>query len=378
MQKTNPIKEMLEKGVSEGVFPGGVLLAAHKGEVILFEDAGHRSLEPEKSVMSRDTIFDLASLTKPLATTMAIMKLVDNGDILLDQPIVDMLHEDLPKDKRDLTPRLLLCHCSGLADWMPFYSRVNHYPLVKRKEITRRIIMESSLISMPGEKALYSDLGFIILEWIIEKLTGIPFHLFMDHHFYGPMSLKRTFFCNIDIPCPFDQDQFAATEDCKWRGRILKGLVDDENAYSLGGYSGHAGLFGTAEEVYVIVNMLRNHFYNRSNDFFRSKTVSEFFTRQNISDGSTWALGWDTPSDENSSAGKYFSRNSIGHLGFTGTSIWMDLEKDVIVIFLTNRVHRTRANEKIKLFRPVIHDRIMEYLGAGFKKAGSNKRSDLS
>ena len=367
MQKTNPVKELLEKGVSESIFPGAVLFAAHHGEVVLFEEAGYRSLKPYKRIISRDTIFDLASLTKPLATTMAVMKLFDNSDILLDQPIGNILHEDVPKDKIGLTPRLLLCHCSGLANWEPFYSKIIQYPLNNRKKMVRRIIMDLPLVSMPGESALYSDLGFIILEWIIEELTGIPLHLFLDRHFYGPLSLKRTFLCDIENHCIFDQDQFASTEDCMWRGKILQGLVHDENAYSLGGYSGHAGLFGTAEDIYVILNMLRNHFYNKSNAFLRPETVTEFFTRQEIAEDSTWALGWDTPSEENSSAGKYFSRNSIGHLGFTGTSIWMDLEKDVIVILLTNRVHPTRTNEKIKLFRPVIHDRIMEYIGAGFK-----------
>ncbi|MBN1278035.1 MAG: serine hydrolase [Deltaproteobacteria bacterium] len=364
MQKTNPVKELLEKGVSEGIFPGAVLIAAHGGEVILFEEAGYSSLKPHKNMMSRDTIFDLASLTKPLATTLGVMKLVDNGDILPDQRIWSILKESIPEDKRNITPRLLLCHCSGLPHWIPLYSRVIQYPPAIRKKMARRVIMESSLVAMPGEKVIYSDPGFIILEWIIEKITGMTMHSFVDHHFYGPLSLGNTFFCNIENSCPFEEDRFAATEYCEWRGRIMRGVVHDENAYALGGYSGHAGLFGTAEDVYLIVEMLRNHFYRKSSNFFRPETVAAFFERQEIAEGSTWALGWDTPSAENSSSGKYFSRSSLGHLGFTGTSIWIDLEKDVIIIFLTNRVHPTRTNEKIKLFRPVIHDRIMEYMGA--------------
>jgi CubicO group peptidase (beta-lactamase class C family) len=141
--------------------------------------------------------------------------------------------------------------------------------------------------------------------------------------------------------------------------------VHDDNAFAAGGYSGHAGLFGTAEEVYRIVNMLREHYMGIRHDLLQPETVREFFSRQEFVGGCTFALGWDTPSALNSSAGRLFSSGSVGHLGFTGTSVWMDLEKDVTVVFLTNRVHPKRDNEKIKAFRPWIHDLIMEELGFG-------------
>jgi CubicO group peptidase (beta-lactamase class C family) len=161
----------------------------------------------------------------------------------------------------------------------------------------------------------------------------------------------------------YSEEEFAATEDCPWRKKVLQGEVHDDNAWTLGGYSGHAGLFSTAEDVYVIANMLREHYFGMRQDFFMPETVREFFRRQNIVKGSDWALAWDTRALEGSSAGKYFSRDSVGHTGFTGTSIWMDLEKDVIAILLTNRVHPTRNNDKIKQFRPVFHDAVMEALG---------------
>jgi len=141
--------------------------------------------------------------------------------------------------------------------------------------------------------------------------------------------------------------------------------LHDENAYALGGYSGHAGLFGIAEEIYAIANILREHYYGKREDFFKPETVRTFFVRQSLVCNSTWALGWDTPSSDNSSAGNYFSQNSVGHLGFTGTSIWIDLDKDVVVIFLTNRIHPTRNNKKIKEMRPRLHNLIMEELGFG-------------
>jgi CubicO group peptidase (beta-lactamase class C family) len=158
-------------------------------------------------------------------------------------------------------------------------------------------------------------------------------------------------------------EEFAATEDCPWRKKLLQGEVHDDNAWTLGGYSGHAGLFSTAEEIYVMANMLREHYLSKRKDFLKTETVREFFTRQDIVKGNDWALGWDTRALEGSSAGKYFSRDSVGHTGFTGTSIWMDLERDVIAILLSNRVHPKRDNDKIKQFRPVFHDAVMEELG---------------
>ncbi|MBN1103006.1 MAG: serine hydrolase, partial [Deltaproteobacteria bacterium] len=202
-------------------------------------------------------------------------------------------------------------------------------------------------------------------------------------HFYEPLGLKRTFFVS-NAPtsafsktegqglAPFERERggdsgvFAATEDCPWRRRILQGEVHDENAFALGGVSAHAGLFSTAEEVWILANMLREHHMGVRDDFFRPETVREFFRRQDVVAGSDWALGWDTRALEGSSAGRYFSRQSVGHTGFTGTSVWMDPVKDVTAVLLTNRVHPTReGQENMKAFRPKIHDAIMLELGIG-------------
>jgi CubicO group peptidase (beta-lactamase class C family) len=232
----------------------------------------------------------------------------------------------------------------------------------------KKVVLRERLLNMPlaytsGEETLYSDLGFMVLEWIVEECAGIPMHLYLDRHLYGPLKLKRTFLGNKSSKMRFKDEEFAATEDCPWRKRTVLRDVHDENAYAVGGYSGHAGLFGTAEEAYSLVNLLRSHFFGERSDYFKPEVVREFFTLQGLVEGSTWALGWDTPSVENSSSGKYFSKRSVGHLGFTGTSIWIDLEHDVVVIFLTNRIHTTRNNEKIKAFRPRLHDLIMAELG---------------
>jgi CubicO group peptidase (beta-lactamase class C family) len=288
------------------------------------------------------------------------MKCIDMGKIHLDQALEDLLPGPLPKDKIGLTLRQILAHCAGFADWHPFYLELTRFKLGKRKELLRKWIMETPLVNQPGKETLYSDLGFMILEWVIEQITGIQLHLFLDRYFYAPLSLKKMFFSSSSVPNPVEENQIAATEACAWRKKVIQGAVHDENAYSLGGYSGHAGLFGTAREVYVLVGLLRRCYFGEAEDYLNTETVRAFFTRQGLVDGSTWALGWDTPSQQGSSSGRHFSSESVGHLGYTGTSVWMDLKQDLIVIFLTNRIHPDRKNEKIKAFRPVLHDLIMD------------------
>ena len=358
----NRIREILGKGKRDGIYPGAVLLVAQKGEVLIHEATGHLSLIPETVPMKRDTIFDLASLTKPLATTLALMKLVDQGRLGLDRPLAEILKDFSLKGERGLTPRMILCHCGGFADWRPFYKDLEGFRPENRKGALRRLIMEGPLAYKPGKGSLYSDLGFMILEWLIEEAAGVSMASFVGEVFYRPLLLNRTFLFTESSEL-FHKGLFAATEDCPWRNRIIQGEVHDENAFAVGGYSGHAGLFGTAEEVYRIVNLLTEHHKGQRDDYLRPETVRAFFRRQDIVDGCTWALGWDTPSLEGSSAGSYFSQNSVGHLGFTGTSLWMDLDRDIVVVFLSNRVHPTRENEKIKVFRPLLHDTIMEELG---------------
>ena len=364
MKKLNKdrIHAFLDKGVRDGVFPGAVLLVAQGGKVILFKEAGYRLLNPHPGAMHKDTIFDLASLTKPLATTLAIMKMVDKGEIYLDQPIYSLLPLPLSGNKRAVTLRLLLSHSAGFIAWRPFYLKLEHINFSRRKDMLREHILNSPLSYQPGDATLYSDTGFMVLEWIIEERTGMSLPSFLERHFFKPLCLKKTFLSGIACPSSFPEDQFAATETCPWRKKTVIGYVHDENAYSLGGFSGHAGLFGTAEDVYSLVNLLRMHFRKERDDYLKPETVSAFFTRQNLVKGSTWALGWDTPSPQNSSSGRYLSANSVGHLGFTGTSVWVDLDKDIIIILLTNRIHPTRNNEKIRTFRPEIHNLIMEGL----------------
>jgi serine-type D-Ala-D-Ala carboxypeptidase len=354
------INELLANGLKSGVYPGAVLLIGAQGRIKFFKAVGNRSIIPQILPMKKDTIFDLASLTKPLATTLAIMRLVDEGKIGLDQSLSGIIKTGLLGDKKTLTIRSLLCHCAGLKDWAPFYLDIISLKGDMRKKALRERIIKEPLMHPQGAQCLYSDLGFMLLEWVVEEASGETLRDFAHRKFYEPMGLERTFLSTGSLP--FSREEFAATEDCPWRKRVLHGEVHDENAFAAGGYSGHAGLFGTAEEIFTISLMLMSHYQGKRNDYFSPDIVREFFRKQEIVKGCTWALGWDTPSAKDSSAGKYISTGSVGHLGFSGTSLWIDLERDAVVIFLTNRVHPSRDSVKIRSFRPVLHDLIFKDL----------------
>ncbi len=357
------IEHALNKGLEEGVYPGAVLLVGRKGKVLFLQAVGHASIRPAMVKMREDTIFDLASLTKPLATALAVMKLVDKGVLHLESPLKDLLPAKVPMDKASITLRQLLSHSAGLPDWKPFYREVQDMDRKTRKQKVWQLILETKLVHSPGQKALYSDLGYMLLEWLVEASSGKSLPDFVGPYFYEPLGLKRTFFQETDAPIKFDLDQYAATEDCPWRGKVVQGVVHDENAYTMGGYSGHAGLFSTAPEVHVLCHTLLEHYQGKRNDLLSPFTAKSFLSPQCKPMGTTWALGWDTPSPTGSSAGQHFSSSSVGHLGFTGTSIWMDLKKELIVVLLTNRIHLSRKNEKIRIFRPYLHDLIAEWVG---------------
>jgi CubicO group peptidase (beta-lactamase class C family) len=362
---TNKITEILKRGLKEKVYPGAVLLVAKEEEIVFSHNVGSRALHPQPLPMEKETRFDLASLTKPLATTLAAMKLKEKNLLDLDEPISSLIEPFPWRDKADITTRLLLNHSSGLPDWKPYYRELIKLPLKERKPSVRRLIMEEPLHEKPQTVSLYSDLGFMVLEWIIEIVTDNNLSSFLEANFYQPLRLKTMRMNNVARGPMNEKGLYAATEDCPWRKEIIQGHVHDENAYALGGYSGHAGLFGTAHDIFTLTTALVNIYHGYNSGLLKSKTVRTFLSRQEIVPGSTWALGWDTPSKNNSSSGNCFSSNSIGHTGFTGTSIWIDLEKNITVIFLTNRIHPSRSNETIKEFRPELHNLIMREFGYG-------------
>jgi CubicO group peptidase (beta-lactamase class C family) len=354
--------------LEQGVFSGATLLVAQKGEVVFEQGFGFVS-GGEKRPVKASTLFDLASLTKPLATTTAVMLLIADRKAVLDESLADFFPALEAREKASIAVRMLLAHCSGLPAWRPYYQEVlsidqrGHAGFIGSPEAANFIydkVQREELLFAPGSKELYSDLGFILLGQLVEKLAGQTLDRFCRDRIFEPIGMGSTrFFSIMEARTGLD---IAATQDCPWRKRILRGEVDDDNAYAMGGVAGHAGLFSNTRDIHLLISRLRLS-YLGEDDFVPAELARRFFQRQETIPGGSYALGWDTPNAKNSSSGRRFSPSSVGHLGFTGTSIWWDLEKDCYVVLLTNRVHPSRKNEKIKEFRPWIHDLIMTSLG---------------
>lgn len=350
-----PVDQMMRRAVFDDIFPGGVLLVSKNASIIFHKAYGYANIF-SKTPMTTATIFDLASLTKPLATTLAVMKLVSQKRIGLKQHLGDILRPFKGSDKALIRIEHLLYHSSGLPDYRPYYKRLNKAPEDQRKDTLRFLLLQEPLVHPIGKKTLYSDLGFMILCWVVEMVSGVRLDRFVEKEIYSPLGVDTLFFVDLDAT-PVNLN-FAATEQCPWRKTLLTGHVHDDNAYVVGGIDGHAGLFGSAGNIYVLLTALQTALKGQHNNkVFEKKILHQFFQRN---DTTKRTLGFDTPAASGSSCGRYFSKTSVGHLGFTGTSFWMDLEQGIIVILLTNRIHPSRENDSIKYFRPILHDTIME------------------
>ncbi len=328
--------------------------------------------------MTQSTRFDLASLTKPLVTAPLCIAALERGLLSLDDPLSRFFPDSVPGDKERITVRSLLSHSSGLPAYEPFYLELIKLPSGARPNALASMILQTPLDNQPGKTANYSDLGFMLLGLILERQMGSRLDCLAQDLLFARLGIDELHFCPIDERGTEDggrktgiassEFRYAATQICPWRKRLLFGEVDDENAWTLKGVSGHAGLFGTARGVFNLLSFLWNIYEGSLTDpLWPRDLVRLFWTRTEVAEGlSDWCLGYDTPSREGySSAGRYFSRNTIGHLGFTGVSFWLDLEKRILVILLTNRVHPTRQNDEIRQLRPVLHDIIMEALAYG-------------
>ncbi len=358
MPDFSEIDHTMKGAVEEGVFPGAVLLAAKEEAVLIHRAYGSAALVPTKRPMALDTVFDLASLTKPLATTLAAMDLIAQGRISLDDPVEKLGGPFVYPGKEKITLRHLLTHTAGFPAWQPYYLELARLS-GDRKAALRQMVLQEALQQPPGSQTLYSDLGFVFLAWILEELSGRDLQTWTREHISQPLGLKDLGFRPLKGAGPVSPEKYAATEECPWRKKILVGEVHDENTYAVGGVSGQAGLFGTALEVFRLLRELKRAYDNpASSRLFDGRLVRTFWIPQGAGGENSRALGFDIPSGPGSSAGRFISRKSIGHLGFTGTSFWFDLDRDLLVILLTNRVHPTRTNEKIKRFRPLLHDRI--------------------
>lgn len=367
-----PVEQAVRAALEDGVFPGAVVLAA-KDDTIVFERAfGSRSLLPAQSALRLDTVFDLASLTKPLATSVAIMLLAREGQVGIEDRVTRFLPAFGACGKHLTTVRQLLTHTSGLPSWKPYYEKIievekagtaNFVASADAKRFVIDWIHREAPLYPPATQCLYSDLGFILLGELIEKLSGMPLDEFCLERIYRPLGLSSMKFINLAPANRRRAEQannlVAPTEDCPWRKRVICGEVHDDNAYAMGGVAGHAGLFATARDVHRLLACL-NRCFHGLDDFLPRSIVAEFLTKERSVANSRFTLGWDTPALGKSASGSGFSPRTVGHLGFTGTSIWWDLEKNCHIVLLTNRVHPTRRNDKIRDFRPHIHDLIMK------------------
>jgi CubicO group peptidase (beta-lactamase class C family) len=366
------VEDAFDDAVTQGVFPGAVVLVGRGDEVVYEHAFGLCSLVPTKSPMQTNTIFDLASLTKPLATTVAMMLLVSDKKIRLDDRVTRFFPTFGVHGKHAVTFRHLLNHSSGLPHWKPYYEdilkgekrgKINFVASEAAKHHVFTQIHREKPISPAGQQSVYSDLGFMILGETVEAISNRTLDRFCQDRIFKPLGLKRTFF--IDLTHLKTQrlqpveEIFAPTENCPWRKKIVRGEVHDDNAYAVGGVAGHAGLFSSARDIHQLLARLNDCLYAKDN-FIPQALIQEFLSKDETVKNSTYALGWDTPSQKRSASGTYFSLRSVGHLGFTGTSIWWDLEKNCHVVLLSNRVHPTRQNEKIREFRPYVHDLIMK------------------
>ena len=341
-----PARAVLQHAIADRAFPAAVIEVGDSTRPIWREPFGTLSFDPAATATTDDTIFDLASLTKVLSTTPLLMRDVECGALALEDRVVDYIPEWQGADRASVTLRDLLAHCGGLAAHRPFY-----LSLRGRAEFQRAICAEP-LEYAPRSKSIYSDLGFMLLGFMLERESSLPERFTtMLTQMGGLQDLQFN-------PPEIWKQRTAPTEFDQWRGRLLLGEVDDNNTFALGGAAGQAGLFGSAAAVGECARHLLQVRAGRTG-VFRRDTLETFITRRPDIPGSSRALGWDTMLPT-SSCGTRMSSTAFGHTGFTGTSLWIDPVRRAYVVLLTNRVHPTPANQAIGEVRRAVHDAVFE------------------
>ncbi len=343
------IDSLMRTAITERAFPGAAVAVGRAGVAVKEEGYGYFTYDSEQRVTPQ-SLFDLASLTKVIATTTAAMLLYERGMLDLDAPAATYLPEFGQNGKRAITIRHLLTHTSGLIPFRPFHRMGFH----SRDQVLHAILSDS-LIYPPGTDTRYSDFNMITLALVIERITGQDFATFTREAIFEPLGMRHTGFRPAGngpdttvVPTEYDKD---------FRHRLVQGEVHDETAYLLGGTAGHAGLFSTAEDLAKFAYMMVNEGRANGRQFLKPETIRLFTTRVDPDGESTRALGWDTRSFEGySSAGRYFGPRSFGHTGFTGTSLWIDPDAKLFAILLTNRVYPTRENQKHRHVRAAFAD----------------------
>ncbi len=378
----------IERSLTDGVAPGAALAVGRHGRLVRLRGYGSLDWAEPRPGVTDSTLYDLASLTKVVATTTAAMILVDEHRLDLDAPVASYFPQWQGQgEKAVITVRHLLTHSAGLPAWLPLYKELSG------KEAYYRRIGALGLEYSPGTRTVYSDLGMIVLQAVIERITGEPINRFLRERVFDPLGMTDTRYSPLQVggggsgrafgaagaePATNDDGVSAVVDLVALLRRtapterdstgLIHGYVHDENARAMGGVAGHAGLFSSARDLAVFAQMLLDGGIYDGRRIVSQQTVRLFTERQTLH--SSRALGWDLAS-EGSSSGHYFSDRSYGHTGFTGTSIWIDPARDLFVVLLTNRVDPTRANQKHVAFRRAVHDRVGRSLIEGAAPPGS-------
>ena len=325
--KLAAIETAVEEALAAKQAPGCVVLVARRGKIAYLRAFGDRRVEPEREPMTVDTVFELASLTKPLATASSVMLLIERGKLQLDDPVALHLPEFAGQGKREITVRHLLTHQSGLIADNPLED-FNDGPA---KAIERLFALEP--LARPEEKFIYSDVGFMVLGELVRRVSGQDVSEFSREHLFAPLGLAETGF----LPSEALRRRAAPTQQRE--GRWMQGEVHDPRAYALGGVAGHAGLFSTAADLAVYAEMLLGEGEYGGVRVLARESVAAMRSPQSVPGGGLRGLGWDMKTGYSSNRGEGFSPQAVGHGGFTGTAFWIDPELHLAVIFLSNRVH---------------------------------------
>ncbi len=356
--------KLFENGIRAKVFSGAVMAFSTPGlkSKRRFRGSyGQTSFAARARGVTSKTFFDLASLTKPLVTTLCVLQLIEAGQLHWEDTLSGYFNNLKDDDKKKIRIDMLLSHSSGFVSYRPFFKSFENVFRDSNKEKLIDNILRVSLENKPGEKTLYSDFDFIILGEIVEKITGVGLDRYFKENITDPLQLsEELFFMALSNKSPRDPSGFAATENCPWRKSLIQGEVHDEHSWLMGGVAGHAGLFGTVTGVLTICERIMDSWKGvDSLPGIGNGIIKKALTRMN---NSHWCYGFDSPAPLKSSAGRLISAPSVGHLGFTGTSFWLDPIRELSMVLLTNRVHPYRDNISIREFRPAFHNAVIDFV----------------
>ena len=344
------VARVLDRAIADSAFPGAISVVGTRDGTLTSYAVGRIDWHADAPVPDERTLWDLASLTKVVGMTTAMMQLVEQDRVDLDAPVARYVPAFTGDGKERVTIRHLLTHSSGLPAWRPLYKEAT------TPDTALAILLATPLDTVPGARMVYSDLGAILLGKVVERVSGEPLDTYVARHITQPLGMTSTMY----RPPASLRERVAPTEYDPWRQRHVRGEVHDENAYMLGGVSGHAGLFSTAADLSRFARMLLGGGMLDSVRILRAATIAQFTVVQDPG-LSHRALGWETPTGQNS-AGHKMSARAFGHTGFTGTSLWIDPERGVFVLLLSNRVNPSRQNTRIGLVRVALADAAMAAL----------------